>query len=52
MSGIDLINIIWLPLALGLFGFIEPCSIGASLVFIKYLEGKDAAHKMVQVGVF
>jgi cytochrome c-type biogenesis protein len=52
MSGIDLINIIWLPLALGLFGFIEPCSIGASLVFIKYLEGKDATHKMLQVGVF
>ncbi|RJQ65769.1 MAG: hypothetical protein C4519_27055 [Desulfobacteraceae bacterium] len=48
----DLINIIGLPVALGLFGFIEPCSIGASLVFIKYIEGKDLAHKLVQVSVF
>ncbi|MEE9531377.1 MAG: cytochrome c biogenesis protein CcdA [Syntrophobacteria bacterium] len=52
MTGLDLINTVWLPLWLGLFGFIEPCSIGSSLVFIKYLEGKDEVHKLAQVSVF
>lgn len=52
MSGIDTFNLVWLPLMLGLFGFIEPCSIGSSLLFIKYLEGKSATHKFAQVGIF
>jgi len=52
MTGLDVINIVWLPLGLGLFGFIEPCSIGASLLFIKYLEGKNTHHKIFQVSVF
>lgn len=52
MSGIDLVNIVWLPLMLGLFGFIEPCSIGSSLLFVKYLEGKEASLKIVQVSTF
>ncbi len=52
MSGIDLVNIVGLPLMLGLIGFIEPCSIGLSLLFIKYLEGKDATVKIVQVSTF
>lgn len=52
MSGIDLVNIVGLPLMLGLIGFIEPCSIGLSLLFIKYLEGKDATVKIVQVITF
>jgi cytochrome c-type biogenesis protein len=46
------INLIVLPIALGLFGFIEPCSIGSTLVFIKYLEGRDRAAKVLQVAVF
>jgi cytochrome c-type biogenesis protein len=29
------------PLGLGLLGFIEPCSIGATLIFVKFLEGKS-----------
>lgn len=52
MSDFELIKTVLLPAGLGLLGFIEPCSIGASLLFIKYLEGKDAMHKIVQVGVF
>ena len=52
MTALNLINIIWLPVMLGLFGFIEPCSIGSSMVFIKYLEGKESAHKLTQVIVF
>ncbi len=41
-----------LPVGLGLLGFIEPCSIGSTLVFVKHLEGKAAATKLAQVGVF
>lgn len=52
MTAPDVINFVWLPLGLGLFGFIEPCSIGASLLFVKYLEGKDRRQKLFQVSVF
>ena len=41
-----------LPIGLGLFGFIEPCSIGSTLVFIKVMEGRPPATKLWQVGVF
>jgi len=40
------------PLGLGLLGFIEPCSIGASLLFLKSVEGNPPAVKMMQAGVF
>ncbi|MGH7909361.1 MAG: hypothetical protein ACRENW_05870, partial [Thermodesulfobacteriota bacterium] len=43
---------ILLPIGLGLFGFIEPCSIGSTLVFIKVMEGKSPSVKLWQVGVF
>jgi cytochrome c-type biogenesis protein len=46
------VNLVLLPIGLGLFGFIEPCSIGSSLVFVKYLEGKSAATKLAQVLAF
>lgn len=52
MSELGLINLVVLPIGLGLLGFIEPCSIGSSLVFIKYLEGKSAAAKLAQVTAF
>jgi len=48
----DLVNLVVLPIGLGLLGFVEPCSIGSSLVFIKYLEGKERASKLSQVTVF
>lgn len=41
-----------LPIGLGLFGFLEPCSIGSTLIFIKMMEGKSAAVKLWQVSVF
>ncbi|MBI2297125.1 MAG: hypothetical protein HYU76_14065, partial [Betaproteobacteria bacterium] len=43
---------ILLPIGLGLVGFIEPCSIGSTLVFIKVMEGRPPAVKLWQVGVF
>ena len=48
----DLWMLIVLPLGLGLLGFIEPCSIGSTVLFVKYLEGKDAAVKMLHTTVF
>ncbi len=47
-----LVAAILLPIGLGLFGFIEPCSIGSTLVFIKVMEGKPAVVKFWQIGVF
>jgi cytochrome c-type biogenesis protein len=52
MAEASLMNLVLLPVGLGLVGFVEPCSIGSTLVFIKYLEGKDARTKLVQVGLF
>ena len=52
MTDFGLINLVALPIGLGLVGFIEPCSIGSSLVFIKYLEGRSAAAKLAQVTAF
>ncbi len=52
MIDADLLRTLGLPFALGLVGFIEPCSIGSSLIFIKTLEGRNAASKLAQVGVF
>ena len=48
----DTLRLIVLPLGLGLFGFVEPCSIGASLLFIKSLEGKDYRDKVTQSLIF
>lgn len=47
-----LFNLLILPLGLGLFGFIEPCSIGSSLIFIKYLEGRQDTQKLAETTLF
>lgn len=52
MNEFDIFHLFVLPVGLGLLGFIEPCSIGSTLVFIKFLEGKDAATRIFQVTVF
>jgi cytochrome c-type biogenesis protein len=41
-----------LPAGLGLLGFVEPCSIGSSLLFVKYLEDKSAVEKIAQTALF
>lgn len=48
----SLIGLVAIPAGLGLIGFVEPCSIGSSLVFVKYLEGKSAAAKLVETTLF
>ncbi|MGE3066904.1 MAG: cytochrome c biogenesis protein CcdA [Hyphomicrobiaceae bacterium] len=45
-------GLVAIPAGLGLIGFVEPCSIGSSLVFVKYLEGKSAAAKLVETTLF
>ena len=52
MTELGFINLLVLPAALGLVGFIEPCSIGSSLIFIKYLERKEAARKLAETVLF
>jgi cytochrome c-type biogenesis protein len=49
---LDVVQWLLLPIGLGLLGFIEPCSIGSSLMFIKSVEGKNPAEKFAQVGIF
>lgn len=51
-AGFTLTGLVLLPVGLGLLGFVEPCSIGSTLLVIKHLEGKGAASKLAQIGVF
>lgn len=48
----DASSLLLLPVALGLLGFLEPCSIGASLLFLKSVEGNPPAVKAAQAAVF
>ncbi|MBI3375408.1 MAG: hypothetical protein HY017_27125 [Betaproteobacteria bacterium] len=52
MPGGDLATLILWPIGLGLLGFIEPCAIGATLLFIKTTEGQTPAVKVGQVFAF
>lgn len=52
MTDFGFVNLLVVPAALGLLGFVEPCSIGSSLIFIKYIERKEAARKMTETALF
>lgn len=52
MSEFGLFQLVVLPAALGLLGFVEPCSIGSTLLFVKYLEDKGAAAKVLETALF
>lgn len=45
-------GLVVIPAGLGLIGFVEPCSVGSSLVFIKYLEGRSGSAKLAETAVF
>lgn len=47
-----LAGLIALPIGLGLLGFIEPCTIGSSLLFLHYLDGRTPAEKAAQTLTF
>lgn len=46
------VSLVALPVGLGLLGFIEPCTIGSSLLFLGYLEGRTASQKVAQTLAF
>ena len=52
MTEFTLSSLVLLPVGLGLLGFVEPCSLGSTLIVVKQLEGKGAATKLAQVGIF
>jgi len=52
VPGDELAGLILLPIGLGLFGFVEPCAIGATLLVIKTTEGQPARTKIAQVFAF
>jgi cytochrome c-type biogenesis protein len=52
MTGLNLTGALLVPFGLGLFGFIEPCTIGSTLIFVKHIEGRDAGGKLAEVGLF
>lgn len=52
MSEISLFNGVALPILFGLIGFVEPCSIGSTLLVLKQIEGQPARAKIVQTVMF
>ena len=48
MNGAEFAAAFFLPIGLGLLAFIEPCAIGATLLFIKLVENKPARVKLSQ----
>ena len=48
----SLSNVLALPILFGLIGFVEPCSIGSTLVVVKQIEGRAAGAKIAQTAVF
>lgn len=52
MSAPGLFNLVVLPIFLGLFGFIEPCSVGTTLVVVKQIEGQPARVRIMQTAMF
>jgi len=52
VTGNAFLDLVALPVAFGLFGFIEPCSIGSTLIVIKAMEGRPPAVKLLQMSLF
>jgi cytochrome c-type biogenesis protein len=48
----ELVTLLPLAIGLGLLGFIEPCTIGTSLVFLKQLDGLGRREAALQTALF
>jgi cytochrome c-type biogenesis protein len=48
----SLLGLVVLPVALGLLGFAEPCTIGSSLLFVHYVEGRPRREQVLHTFVF
>ena len=52
MAEFEFIQLFVLPILFGLVGFVEPCTVGSSLIVIKHLEGRSESQKMTQMLIF
>lgn len=52
MTALGITSTVLLPFGLGLLGFVEPCTIGSSLIFVKHMEGRNAGGKLAEVSLF
>lgn len=48
----ELIQTLTLAVGLGLLGFVEPCSVGSHLLFVKYLESHSPRERLLQTTIF
>ncbi|MEX1214450.1 cytochrome c biogenesis protein CcdA [Saccharospirillum sp.] len=48
----DLLQTLVLAAGLGLLGFVEPCSVGSHLIFLKFLDQLPARQRWVQTLIF
>lgn len=51
-NDINLFTLLVLPVFFGLIGFIEPCSIGSTLLVVKQMEGQPRRAKIIQTLMF
>ncbi|MFQ5693285.1 MAG: cytochrome c biogenesis CcdA family protein [Nitrospinota bacterium] len=42
----EAVQFVGIPIGLGLIGFVEPCSMGANLIFLTYLRERPAAGRL------
>lgn len=47
MNEVNLFQVVLLPIFLGLLGFVEPCSIGSTLLVLKQIEGLPTRAKIM-----
>lgn len=52
MAEVGWLNSVALAVFFGLIGFIEPCSIGSTLLMVKQMEGRTGREKIAQMLVF
>jgi cytochrome c-type biogenesis protein len=52
VTALGIAGAVLVPFGLGLLGFVEPCTIGSSLIFVKHLEGREPGGKLAEVGLF
>lgn len=49
---LEAVNYLLVPLGLGLLGFVEPCSVGTHLLFLKSLENRNATAQVTAAVIF
>lgn len=47
-----LIDLVIIPIAFGLIGFVEPCVVGMNAIFLSYLRGRDRMERVVETSKF